>query len=64
MIDLAVDVPIAPPRRAAVSRGSAAERRTLWGVLGFLAGLAALGPVAALGAATLFALAAKYTDPR
>ena len=64
MIELAVDVPIAPPRRAAVSRWSAPERRTLGGILGFLAGLAALGPVAALGAAALFAVAAKFTDPR
>ena len=64
MIELAVEVPLAPSRRAAVSRWSARERRTLWGILGFLAGLAALGPVAALGAATLGALAAKFADPR
>ncbi len=40
------------------------ERRTLGIVLGFLAGLVALGPVAALGAAVLGALAARFTDSR
>ena len=40
------------------------DRRTLWAVLGFLAGLAALGPIAALGAATLCSLAARFTNPR
>jgi hypothetical protein len=60
MIELAADVPI----EAALSRWTARERRTLGGVLGFLAGLSALGPVAALGAAVLGALAAKFADPR
>jgi len=60
MIDLVVDAPIA----SATSSWTAAERRTLGGVLGFLAGLAALGPIAALGAAVLGALAARITDSR
>ena len=50
-------------QRASASLTSA-ERRTLWAILGFLAGLAALGPVAALGAATLASLAARFSDPR
>lgn len=56
MIELA-----AAPIDAASSRWSASERRTLGGVLGFLAGLAALGPIAALGAAVLGALAARFS---
>ena len=60
MIDLVVDAPIAP----AASNWTATERRTLGGVLGFLAGLAALGPIAALGATVLGALAARITDSR
>jgi len=60
MIDLVVDAPIA----SAASRWTVAERRTLGGVLGFLAGLAALGPIAALGAAVLGALAARIADSR
>jgi len=62
---------IAHAKLAAVDRSrseaatlSPAERRTLGGVLGFLAGLAALGPIAALGAAFLGALAARFTNPR
>jgi hypothetical protein len=43
---------------------TAAERRTLWGVLGFIAGLALLGPVSALGAALLARLAARLAEPR
>ena len=60
MIDLVVDAPMAP----AASCWTLSERRTLGGVLGFLAGLAALGPVAALGAAVLGALAARFADSR
>lgn len=45
-------------RKTGTAALSPAERRTLGGVLGFLAGLAALGPIAALGAAFLGALAA------
>jgi hypothetical protein len=40
------------------------ERRMLGGVLGFLAGLAALGPVAALAAALLGVVAARFADSR
>ena len=52
------------PRTRAADVLTAVERRALWGILGFLAGLAALGPVAALGAAALGALAARSADPR
>ncbi|HZL72088.1 MAG TPA: hypothetical protein VFC86_06495 [Planctomycetota bacterium] len=60
MIEFAVSAPV----DAAPSRWTASERRTLWGILCFLAGLAALGPVAALGAALLGAVAAQITDSR
>lgn len=43
---------------------TSSDRRTLGGVLGFLAGLAALGPIAALAAAVLGAAAASLADSR
>lgn len=75
MIDLAVcrsKLEAPKPRRKLGAGGSklasasltSSERRTLGGVLGFLAGLAALGPIAALGAAFLCAFVARFTDPR
>ena len=46
------------------SAWSLAERRTLGGVLGFLAGMAALGPIAGVAAAVLGAAAAALTESR
>ena len=61
MIELAASTARAESR---ASQWTAAERRTLWGVLGFIAGLALLGPVSALGAALLARLAARLAEPR
>jgi len=68
MIDLAAEVTttheLLHRSTSARQHFSSSERRTLGGVLGFLAGLAALGPVAALGAAFLGALAARLANTR
>ena len=67
MIDLVASEswePEAGSSKPASASLTLSERRTLWTVLGFLAGLASLGPVAAVGAAALGALAARIADPR
>jgi len=43
---------------------TAADRRTLGGVLGFLVALAAFGPLAGVAGACLGALVARIADPR
>ncbi|HTF57994.1 MAG TPA: hypothetical protein VK661_12245 [Planctomycetota bacterium] len=62
---------MAPPLRARTRRVAAstdvltsADRRTLGGVLGFLIGLAALGPLAGVAGAILGTLIAQFADPR
>ena len=63
-MDLALVLPAAPARAARASELTPADRRRLAGILGFLAGLAALGPIVGLGVAALSWLGARLADPR
>jgi uncharacterized membrane protein len=51
-------------RPASAEALTSADRRTLGGVLGFLIGLAALGPLAGVAGAILGTLAARIADRR
>ena len=59
---LTLDLPAVPARRADALTVS--ERRTLDAVLAFLGGLAVLGPVAGLAAATLIWAGARLAESR
>lgn len=59
---LTLDLPAVPARRS--DSLTIAERRTLGVVLAFLGGLAALGPVAGVAAATLFWAGARLAESR
>jgi hypothetical protein len=61
-MDLMLDLPVAAPRRVEVLAVS--ERRTLGAILAFLAGLAFLGPIAGLAAATLVSAGARLAESR
>lgn len=69
MLTMAPPLRVRPRHRArrgsvSVNALTAADRRTLGGVLGFLIGLAALGPLAGVAGACLGALVARIADPR
>jgi hypothetical protein len=63
-MQVALDLPAAPARLKTGDALTAPERRTLGVVLGFLGGLAALGPVAGLATATLAWAIARLADSR
>ena len=60
-MELTLAAPLIRARRARPVATTEADRRTLGLVLGFLVGLAALGPVAGVGAACLGAFVARFS---